>query len=91
LSGDADEELRMKDRVQEKAFNAKQGNSRVTINDIRSSQRNPKADSDLLIKEDELEFVKPNRTTSKESEGRKRSGLSVVSSNHAKFDVTKNK
>ena len=40
LQGDADEELRMQDRLAEKAENAKEGKmKRVTVNDIRPSQR----------------------------------------------------
>jgi len=41
----------------------------------------------MLIKKDELENVNPNRTTSKDSGGRRTPRLSVVSPNHAKFDV----
>lgn len=41
LQGDADEELRMKDRLIEKSDNAKEGKmKRVTVEDIRPSQRN---------------------------------------------------
>ena len=42
LQGDADEELRQADRLAEKATNAKEGKMpRVTVNDIRPSQRIP--------------------------------------------------
>ena len=40
LSGDANEELRMADRLQEKKTNAQEGKMpRVTVNDLRPSQR----------------------------------------------------
>lgn len=40
LTGDADEELRMQDRLYEKAQHAKDGKAvRVTMDDIRPSQR----------------------------------------------------
>ena len=88
LSGDADEELRMKDRLHEKAQNAKEGKmARVTLEDIRPSQRNPKADTDLLIKKDDPKVLRVDRTNSKENGGRRTPRLSVVSPNHQKFDV----
>jgi hypothetical protein len=43
LSGDADEELRMQDRLSEKSANARNGKmARVTAADIRESQREPR-------------------------------------------------
>ena len=42
LTGDSNEELRQADRLAEKATNAKEGKmKRVTIEDIRASQRSP--------------------------------------------------
>ena len=60
LSGDADEELRMADRLAEKAQNAKEGKmARVTVDDIRPSQRGPlptgieEEEKTLLLKPDQ--------------------------------------
>ena len=47
LSGDADEEARMQPRLIEKAQNAKEGKmARVTVDDIRQSQRQPRDAAD---------------------------------------------
>jgi len=49
LTGDADEELRMKPRLLEQSHNAKEGASRVTIDDIRPSQRGSDEEMDGLL------------------------------------------
>lgn len=46
LTGDSNEELRMTDRLAEKSQNAKEGKMpRVTVDDIRPSQRNPREEN----------------------------------------------
>lgn len=50
LTGDADEELRMKPRLLEQSHNAKEGNApRVTMDDIRPSQRGSDEEMDGLL------------------------------------------
>ena len=47
LQGDSNEEIRMQDRLIEKAENAKQGKmQRVTVADIRPSQKNSRDDEE---------------------------------------------
>ena len=46
LTGDSNEELRMQDRLEEKKENAREGKmKRITVEDIRSSQRSPDQNS----------------------------------------------
>lgn len=65
LTGDHDEELRMADRLEEKKTNAKEGKmKRITIGDIKESQRSPKNNEIVEERKDSLnEFnVKPKES-----------------------------
>ena len=96
LQGDSNEELRMADRVAEKAENAKQGKMpRVTAEDIRPSQRSfegttavieeeKKEGSQLLIPPPGAADTSSRRDS---ASGRKTPRLNAASPNFQKFDA----
>jgi len=90
LTGDSNEELRMSDRLAEKSQNAKEGKMpRVTVEDIRPSQRLPREDAKdgLLIKEERkgsgnsMSFNDGSKTPNR------RSSMNKASPNFQKFDA----
>lgn len=88
LQGDSSEELRMADRLKEKKQNALDGKMpRVTVDDIRPSQRLPKEDAKdgLLIKEEEKE--RSDSMGFKSDAGRRKSATNKQSPNFQKFDA----
>ena len=88
LTGDADEELRMADRLAEKSSNAKEGKMpRVTVADIRPSQRGSDEEEKqglLLLPQNEQ---KERTGSSGSGSGRKTPKLNGASPNYQKFDA----
>ena len=95
LTGDADEELRMQERLAEKANNAREGKMpRVTPEDIRPSQRQPAppqpAGASQLIQEESKNAAEERKMSfgsSNSASGRKTPKLNAASPNFQKFDA----